>query len=64
MPAPSSDSPYELMVFAEMDNVGDFAKACAALSEEQNKKIEDDLKNYAKKAPVFWTQERKGFGSA
>lgn len=63
-PSSGSDSPYELIVFVEMDKVGDFAKACAALSEEQNKRMEDDLKNYAKLPPVFWTQERKGSGAA
>lgn len=64
MPSPDSDSPYELIVFVEMDNIGDFAKACTALSEDQNKRMEDDLKNYTQRPPIFWTQERKGSGKA
>ncbi|KAI0124977.1 hypothetical protein BJ170DRAFT_597823 [Xylariales sp. AK1849] len=62
-PGPESASPYELMISVEMDNTGDFAKALATLSKEQEAAISEDLTNYSKKPPVIWTQDLKG-GSA
>ncbi|KAH8196499.1 hypothetical protein TruAng_009329 [Truncatella angustata] len=62
--APEADSPYDFMIFIEFEHAGDFGKACAALSADKSQRIDDDLKNYSQKSPVFWTQERIGFGSA
>lgn len=63
-PSLNSESPYEFIIFIEMDNAGDFGRAMGALNEEERRRIDDDLENYAKKPPVFWTMERIGAGPA
>ncbi|KAI1855342.1 hypothetical protein JX265_006515 [Neoarthrinium moseri] len=62
IPSSTSDSPYELILFAEMENEGDFGKVLAAQSEETTNKIRSDGINYTKMPPVIWTQLRVGEG--
>lgn len=53
---PESSSPYEVMVFAQLDNPGDFARALQNITPEVQAKIEADLKNCSTKPPKIWTQ--------
>ena len=60
---PAEDSPYEVMIFVDFESEGDLAKAMGGLDEATNNAIKDDLKNYSKKPPVYWTMEVKGTSS-
>jgi hypothetical protein len=56
VPGPESSSPYEVMVFATLDNPGDFARALGNIPPETQQQIDADLKNCSAKPPKTWTQ--------
>lgn len=61
--SPGEDSPYEVIVFIDFENEEDVAKAMGGVDEATGQAIKDDIKNYSKQPPVFWTMEVKGTSS-
>jgi hypothetical protein len=59
-PRPESCSPYELVLTAEFENPGDFAKAIAQVPAEKTKELQSDEPNFSKKSPIMWSQLTQG----